>query len=292
MGIGSEFRKFGREFENISRRGAKYTFAVGGAMMGGPQGAKAGYQIGSAFDDRKPQAQQSGTDLGKLRRDAVANGFNPLTVLRATGGQGFYKDQVPMGRLSSDAFFNAFDAYDKYQNKNTPVIEEPTMTGKDILSPVKLSNGKLNSDQKTAIYEVIQDPITLEYVTDGNSVFSANQKSLDNVWVDPWGNKWRLPTEEMEPGNLLLGGILKTLAGSYHIGDITGKSLRKKLGKTFGWYGYKAEKKTKGNIIEQLSKLQNQMNYKSGAISQKALGTIRNLTPEDQKFVDYMKAQF
>jgi hypothetical protein len=124
MGIGSEFRKFGRKFEDTSRRAAKYTFAAGGAMMGGAAGAKAGYELGSAFDDRKPQAQQSGTDLGKLRSDAVANGFNPLTVLRATGGQGFYHDQVPMGRLSSDAFFNAFDAYENYQNKNVTI--DPT----------------------------------------------------------------------------------------------------------------------------------------------------------------------
>jgi len=123
MGLGSAFRKFGRQFEDMSRRGAKYTFAAGGAMMGGPSGARAGYEFGSMFDDRKPQARQTGTDLGKLRRDAVANGFNPLTVLRATGGQGFYHDQVIMGRLSSDAFFNAFDAYDNYKNKNTSVID-------------------------------------------------------------------------------------------------------------------------------------------------------------------------
>lgn len=121
MGIGSELRKFGREFEDISRRGAKYTLAAGGAMIAGPSGAKAGYQIGSFFDDRKPQAQQYGTDLGKLRSEALANGFNPLTVLRATGGQGFYRDQVPMGRLSSDAFFNAFDAI---QHKNLSTTED------------------------------------------------------------------------------------------------------------------------------------------------------------------------
>lgn len=50
-----------------------------------------------------------GTDLGKLRREAEANGFNPLTVLRATGGQGF-KQNVSMGSgaLASASFFNAF----------------------------------------------------------------------------------------------------------------------------------------------------------------------------------------
>jgi len=123
MGFGTKFRQAMRSFEDESRRMAKYTLAAGGAMMGGEQGAAAGYQIGSSLDDRKPQARQTGTDLGKLRSEATANGFNPLTVLRATGGQGFYRDQVPMGRLSSDAFFNAFDAYESVQQKNTP--EEP-----------------------------------------------------------------------------------------------------------------------------------------------------------------------
>lgn len=50
-----------------------------------------------------------GTDLGKLRREAEANGFNPLTVLRATGGQGFKQDvSMGSGALASAAFFNSF----------------------------------------------------------------------------------------------------------------------------------------------------------------------------------------
>jgi hypothetical protein len=124
MGFGAKFRQAMRSFEDESRRMAKYTFAVGGAMYGGVGGAKAGYEFGSSLDDRKPQPQKTGTDLGKLRSEATANGFNPLTVLRSTGGQGFYRDQVPMGRLSSDAFFNAFDAYDNYKNKNTSTTED------------------------------------------------------------------------------------------------------------------------------------------------------------------------
>jgi hypothetical protein len=119
MGFGTKFRQAMRSFEDESRRMAKYTLAIGGGMYGGVTGAKLGYEIGSSLDDRKPQARQTGTDLGKLRSEATANGFNPLTVLRSTGGQGFYRDQVPMGRLSSDAFFNAFDAYDKNKNSNT-----------------------------------------------------------------------------------------------------------------------------------------------------------------------------
>jgi hypothetical protein len=96
MGIGSEFQekimdpsyKMGRQLEDW----VKVTF------MGDSNGIEG-----------LRKNKDSGTDLGKLRRDAVANGFNPLTVLRATGGQGFYKNEIPMGRLSSAAFFNTFD---------------------------------------------------------------------------------------------------------------------------------------------------------------------------------------
>jgi len=123
MGFGTKFRQAMRSFEDESRRMAKYTLAVGGAMMGGASGAKAGYEIGSALDDRKPQIQKTGTDLGKLRSEATANGFNPLTVLRATGGQGFYHDQIPMGRLSSQSFFNAFDAIQKTNTPNDEINE-------------------------------------------------------------------------------------------------------------------------------------------------------------------------
>jgi hypothetical protein len=106
MGVGSWFQeKVMRPSKKMGRQVEDY---VKTTYMGDPNGIEG-----------LRQKRQSGTDLGKLRADALANGFNPLTVLRATGGQGFYHDQVPMGRLSSDAFFNAFDAYESYQNKNT-----------------------------------------------------------------------------------------------------------------------------------------------------------------------------
>lgn len=40
------------------------------------------------------QAKASQLDLGKLRREAEQNGFNPLTVLGATGGVGFNQDYI------------------------------------------------------------------------------------------------------------------------------------------------------------------------------------------------------
>jgi hypothetical protein len=49
----------------------------------------AGLGIMSALGIGKKEPKSPTLDLGKLRSDAVANGFNPLTVLRLTGGQGF-----------------------------------------------------------------------------------------------------------------------------------------------------------------------------------------------------------
>jgi len=251
MGIGTSFQKY---VMNPSRKmGRQLEDYVKTTYMGDPNG----------IEGLRQKQRQSGTDLGKLRADAVANGFNPLTVLRATGGQGFYKNELPMGRLSSDAFFNTFDRIKQRQYNDLPSIVEPKMTGKEILAPVKISNGKLNSDQNTAIYDVVQDPITLEYVTDGNSVFSAKQKPGLFVEVDHHGNKWRFPWEDLEWDQVTLGSYKWLLQEAYYQGDRIGKNMRKKLGKKFGIYGYKADKQTIGNTIKQLEKLQKQMSLKN-----------------------------
>jgi len=86
--------------------------------------AIAGMQAWSARKSAKANAQarqNTGTDLGKLRKEATDNGFNPLTVLRATGGQGFNRDP-DVGQLASSAFYNSFsngigEAY--YKNMTT-----------------------------------------------------------------------------------------------------------------------------------------------------------------------------
>lgn len=68
-------------------------------------------QVGSALIGAKAssdaaKASQRGTDLKKLRKEAEAAGFNPLTVLRATGGQGFNKGSS--GALASASFWSSF----------------------------------------------------------------------------------------------------------------------------------------------------------------------------------------
>jgi len=201
MGIGSQFRKLGREFEDISRRGAKYTLAAGGAMMGGAAGAKAGYQIGSAFDDRKPQAQQSGTDLGKLRSEATANGFNPLTVLRATGGQGFYRDQVPMGRLSSDAFFNAFDAYQSYQNKNAKTIDPTEIRPVDPMLSKSIAVSDPHVTQSKIMYQpsILKEETVTSLLSNGMQITTDDKvKSIVGMTRDRFGDIHYHPWIEWE----------------------------------------------------------------------------------------------
>jgi len=60
----------------------------------------------AAGDAAKASAKSSQTDLKKLRDEAQAAGFNPLTVLRATGGQGFNKGAN--GKLASATFWGNF----------------------------------------------------------------------------------------------------------------------------------------------------------------------------------------
>lgn len=277
MGIGSEFRKFGRKFEDTSRRSAKYTFAAGGAMIGGAAGAKAGYEIGSAFDDRKPQLQQSGTDLKKLRSEAQANGFNPLTVLRATGGQGFYRDQVPMGRLSSDAFFNAFDAYQSFQNKNTPVIDEPKIEiDYDNFTEYKQGGVKIPELRKLNSESVLS-PLTYEVVNiDGNHT-SSTVKPLWHQFMLTDGEIIELPAEELEWGNLFLGAFVHAAHGRRKTWRTVYKDFKT-------WWN---KNPTKHNDIMQKAKEFAQ--HKDGQISTKTLGRMK--TKEELQFFKYLNSQ-
>jgi len=277
MGFGTKFKQAMRSFEDESRRMAKYTLAAGGAMMGGSTGAKIGYQIGSKLDDRKPQAQQSGTDLGKLRSNAIANGFNPLTVLRATGGQGFYHYQVPMGRLSSDAFFNAFDAYESIQNKNAPDIEEPKIKIKyDNLTEYKQGGVKIPELRKLNS-EPILSPLTYEVVNiDGNHT-SSTVKSLWHQYMMPDGEIIELPAEELEWGNLFLGAFVHAAHGRRKNWRIIAKDFKT-------WWNKNPKKH---NDIMQKAKQFAQ--HKDGQISTKTLGRMK--TKDELKFFEYLKSQ-
>lgn len=60
------------------------------------------------------RAASAGTDFVKLRKNAEAAGFNPLTALMATGGQGFQRSFQPdlsTGAFISDAISRGADTY-------------------------------------------------------------------------------------------------------------------------------------------------------------------------------------
>lgn len=89
-------------------------FAALGALLAKPAVSTLVTAGSAALSSRAQSKNQEalanqGLDLGKLRREAQKNGFNPLTVLRATGGQGFKQDvSLGSGALASASFFNAF----------------------------------------------------------------------------------------------------------------------------------------------------------------------------------------
>lgn len=68
--------------------------------------ASLGLKAFGAYKTTKAMKGANDLDLEKLRLEAEENGFNPLTVLRATGGQGSTKG--PSGGLASGAFFSTF----------------------------------------------------------------------------------------------------------------------------------------------------------------------------------------
>ena len=152
--------KMGRQLEDW----LKVTF------MGDPDG----------IEGLRKKKKDSGTDLGKLRSDAVANGFNPLTVLRATGGQGFYKNEIPMGRLSSDAFYNTFDRIKQRKYNDLPLVEKPKIeidTDNYFNGGVKIPKFKINETP------VIQSPLRFDVSNINGKHVSSDVKGLKSQWV-------------------------------------------------------------------------------------------------------------
>ena len=68
-------------------------------------------------------------DLGHLRREAEENGFNPLTVLRATGGQGSRYSEP--AKLASSQFWNVFNDETKQSTAPAPQLRLKKERGRD-----------------------------------------------------------------------------------------------------------------------------------------------------------------
>jgi len=110
-------------------------------------GQLAAATIGALGARKTAKAMQGANDLdlAKLRREAEQNGFNPLTVLRATGGQGSTKG--PSGNLASGAFFQTFA-------QGIPSILEANYNKK--MKDAQLTN--LNASTKSLLSNIQNDP--------------------------------------------------------------------------------------------------------------------------------------
>lgn len=85
----------------ILRSGKLFAWGVDMGLFATVLGAVAPPLINGIFGSKK-KAKAQGVDYVKLRRDAEAAGFNPLTALLAGGGQGYQREFNP--ELSSGSF--------------------------------------------------------------------------------------------------------------------------------------------------------------------------------------------
>ena len=102
--------------------------------------------------DKKPNPNAGKLDLGHLRAEAERNGFNPLTVLRATGGQGSRYSNEP-ARLSSGDFWKVFNQKTQTETQ-VPVIQREQQQDKyanfERFIPVKVGNEMKQLDKTVA----------------------------------------------------------------------------------------------------------------------------------------------
>lgn len=92
---------------------------------------------------KRAQATQNAgkLDLGYLRAEAEKNGFNPLTVLRATGGQGS-RTSPDVGKMASAQFWQTFaeglpDAYETTYDKRMKQAQLQNTLGQNTLGQNK-----------------------------------------------------------------------------------------------------------------------------------------------------------
>ncbi len=305
--------------------------SIGGAIgsIFGPVGTAIGSGLGGALDGKKARKAQKRTiaEQNRIATIAAENasqpvittqevdfegtvksarnaGFNPLTALRATGGNitGTTTRYVAplLSSMPSRNFLDIMsDAYSGFQsferdkinkekeglemqylrnqvNNSNPLNNNiPTINSVDILSPVALTKNKLsklNSQNPYQIYEVEQSPVKLDFVQTDRGIVAAEQKSMLHVYVDPWGSKWRLPSEELEISNLAAGTAIVATAGAAKLMRDAGNFIQD-LGTSYRDKRYDTE-------VNLLKKLQDQMTIKNQP--------DYNRTPAQQKFFEFM----
>ena len=309
-----------------------------GATIGsifGPVGTAVGASIGGALDGKKarkaqeraiaeqnriatiaaenasrPVTTKQEVDFEGTIKSARNAGYNPLTALRATGGNITGTTTRYVAPLLSsmptrnyiDIMEDAFNGYQSFQKGKINTQKEglemqylknqvansnplnnftPTINSRDILTPVqtvKNLTSRIDTTNPFSIYEVEQSPVKLDYVQSDKGIVSAEQKSMLYVYVDPWGIKWRLPGEELEISNLLGGSAVVATAGASKYMRDAGNFIQN--------LGTKYRDKRYNTEVNLLQKLQNQMTIKNSPLGIRGLTSgIRKTQDEINGFV-------
>jgi len=213
-------------------------------------GAIASAAIGALGARKTAKAMRGANDLdlAKLRREAEQNGFNPLTVLRATGGQGSTKG--PSGNLASGAFFQTFaqgipsileanynkkmkqaqltninlqnqEIFSKLNGLNTV---RTTISPTEVLGTAKLDSNQILNNKSTSqnlgIYKFEQDPVSRETVTaKGFGSVSAKIKPTWGNFELRNGKRIPLPFTEFEADQMLTQGAFNLYMEAIDIRD-------------------------------------------------------------------------
>jgi len=272
-------------------------------------GAIASAAIGALGARKTAKAMQGANDLdlAKLRREAEQNGFNPLTVLRATGGQGSTKG--PSGNLASGAFFQTFaqgipsileSNYNKKMKQaqltninlqNQEMLAKlnglntvrTTISPSEVLGTAKLDSNLILNNKSTSqnlgIYKFEQDPVSRETVTaKGFGSVSAKIKPTWGNFELRNGKRIALPFTEFEADQMLTQGSFNLFMEAIDIRD-------QALSKVSNWWNSSKKDGTPMNEIR--NKVNSQKILKkylhTPQLSTDQFKTIRGLTNNARK---------
>jgi len=237
--------------------------AIGGALLGGVlDGKKARKAQQAQINEQnriatiaaenasRPVTTTQEVDFEGTIKSARNAGFNPLTALRATGGNitGTTTRYVaPLlssmpSRNFTDIMSDAFSGYQSFQRgkinrekeglemqylrnqvANTmPSLVRTGITSGDVLGTSDLfTNSKLNNGtHQLGVYEFIQDPVQREGVTaNGFGTTSAKNKSLWQTFETRHGKRLSLPFTEFDIDQMFTQSAVNLYIEALHFRD-------------------------------------------------------------------------
>jgi len=184
--------------------------------------------LGGLFGKKKEQQTQR-LDLGQMVSDARANGFNPLTVLQATGGQGWStqasSSDLDFGAMAAAAVVEGFGDYWSQSkerelmdaqidltraqaatlNNDTFGIPKGTIAPGGAIAPRQTGpiNGPAVRDVSTPPSNVapyamtgLEQPVLLQDVQTESVDYRTKEEALKNAY------RWRLPPPMMSTAHV------------------------------------------------------------------------------------------